>query len=391
MHSSKFTLSRLDSEINFAVQKVGENLALFWNIYPEDMSTHGVYLPRNGRGRFPDGANFGWTSGFWPGMIWLAYEVSGDVRFRQAGEHHVLSFLDRIENKIDVEIHDLGFMYSPTCVAAWKLTGSMEGRRAALLAAEYLLGRFWPKPGIFQAWGSLDDPGERGRTIIDSLMNMPLLYWAAVETGEERFQQAAYRHTCQVRDYFIRPDLSTYHTYFFDVESGEGLRGQTAQGARDDSCWARGQAWGIYGFALGYHHTRDGSFLETACRLAESFLDKLPADKVAYWDLIFNDDSGEERDTSAAAIAVCGMMEICQWLPPDSDRALRFQEALDEIMVSLAESYTSKKVPHSNAILLHAVGSKPHGEGVDEACLWGDYFYIEALTRLAKPGWQLYW
>jgi unsaturated chondroitin disaccharide hydrolase len=381
----------LDKALQFAVHKVEQNLAPFMDVYPGDLTHNNFYPIRRGYGGQPDGANIGWTPGFWPGMIWLAYELSGEARFRQAGEHHVQSFLRRIEQRVDVEIHDLGFMYSPTCVAAWILTGNTTARRAALLAAEHLMTRFWPAPGIFQAWGSLDDPNERGRTIIDSLMNMPLLYWASRETGDPRYQQAAHRHTCQLRDHFIRPDQTTFHTYYFDVVTGAGLHGRTAQGARDDSCWARGQAWGIYGFALNHRYTGDASLLQTACRLADTFLSKLPGDKVAYWDLIYGDGSGEERDSSAAAIAVCGLMEMANLLPPGSAQGSAYRAAALEMLASLAASYTSQDQPGSNAILLHGVGHKPGGVGIDEASLWGDYYYLEALTRLKLPNWTLYW
>lgn len=386
-HSLPFDL---DQAIQFAVSKVDENLAPFMDVYPGDTTFHNRYVPRRGYGGQPDGANIGWTPGFWPGMIWLAYELTGAERFKKAGEHHVHSFLRRIEQRIDVEIHDLGFMYSPTCISAWMLTGNPAARRAALLAAEYLMTRFWQAPGIFQAWGGLDDPNERGRTIIDSLMNMPLLYWASEQTGEARFKATAHRHACQVRDHFIRPDRTTFHTYYFDVETGAGLRGRTAQGARDDSCWARGQAWGIYGFALNYRHTRDVSLLHTACSLADVFLAKLPADKVAYWDLIFNDGSGEERDSSASSITACGLMELAGWLGA-APQAQTYRAAALEMLASLAKHYTSQGQPASNALLLHGVGNKPGGAGVDEANLWGDFYYLEALTRLKLPNWNLYW
>lgn len=390
MKTSRFETIRLDEEIKYAVQKVAANLMPFSNSFPDDMTIHGVYPKRKSYQGYPDGANIGWTSGFWPGMIWLAFELDGDERFRQSGEHHVLSFLERIEKKQDVDIHDLGFMYTLSCVSAWKLTGNLQARRAALLAADHLMTRFLDKPGIFQAWGSIDDKNEHGRTIIDSLMNMPLLYWASQETCQLHYKAAACRHAIQLRDHFIRPDHTTFHTYFFDVESGWGLRGETAQGYAHQSCWARGQAWGIYGFALNYLYTGEASFLEAACQLADYFLENLPQDKVVYWDLVFKNNSAEERDSSAAVIAVCGLMEIARHLP-EGELHNRYQREAVAMLASLAENYTSRDLPQSNALLLHAVGSKPHGVGVDEACLWGDYFYMEALTRLAKPDWKLYW
>jgi unsaturated chondroitin disaccharide hydrolase len=188
----------------------------------------------------------------------------------------------------------------------------------------------------------------------------------------------------------VRPDGSTFHTFYFDAETGAPISGATDQGAADASCWSRGQAWAIYGFVLNYVYTQDDSFLQTACRVADYFLAHLPTDGVAYWDLIFTDGSTEERDSSAAAIAVCGLLELAQRLPAGA-AAQRYQAAARHILASLFNNYSTAHHPESNALLLHGVYSKPHGKGVDEGNLWGDYFYLEALMRLARPDWKPYW
>ncbi len=374
-----------------ALSIVDGNLARFADIYPDDTTVDNVYRPRRAEALgLPAGSNVGWTTGFWPGMIWLAYELTGNESYRRHAEHHIQSFALRIQRRIDVDHHDLGFLYTPTCVAPWRLTGNHDARKAALAAAAQLMTRFWPKPGIFQAWGRMDDPEQRGRTIVDSLMNMPLLYWATEQTGDRQYWDAAYRHSLQLRDHFVRPDNTTFHTFYFDTESGAPRLGKTAQGAGDNSCWARGQAWALYGFVLGYAYTHDASLLQTAQRVADYFIAHLPADKVAYWDLVFTDGSGEERDSSAAAIAAAGLLEMARRLPAGAARQ-RYDDVARDILASLATAYTSKGVPGSNALLLHGVYSKPGKHGVDEGNLWGDYFYLEALTRLTLPRWQMYW
>lgn len=379
------------SAISFALSKVDGNLARFADIYPDDTTTGNVYQPRRAeRLGLPAGSNIGWTTGFWPGMIWLAYELTKNEAYRRHAEHHIRSFAERIARGIDVDHHDLGFLYTPTCVAPWRLTGNYDARKTALAAADQLMTRFWPKPGIFQAWGTMDNPEQRGRTIVDSLMNMPLLFWATEQTGDKRYWDAAYRHCVQLRDHFVRPDSTTFHTFYFDVETGAPRFGRTAQGAGDNSCWARGQAWALYGFALGYAYTHDASLLQTAERTADYFIDHLPADKVAYWDLVFTDGSNEERDSSAAAIAVCGLLEIARRLRAGAQRT-RYTAVAQEILASLAANYASVDAPGSNALLLHGVYSRPANRGVDEGNLWGDYFYLEALTRTALPRWQMYW
>lgn len=372
-----------------ALQTVGANLAIFAEGFPDDTTVGNRYQLRARKG-LAAGANVGWTTSFWPGMLWLAYELTGEQQYRSAGEHLLQSFIERVEQQIDLETHDLGFLYTLSCVAPWRLTGNPRARRAALLAAEALMKRFLEPAGIFQAWGDLSNPAQRGRTIIDSLMNMPLLYWASEQTGDERFVRAAHRHAIQLRDHILRPDNSTYHTYHWDLQTGAPRYGTTEQGHADDSCWARGQAWGIYGFTLNYRYTSDMTLLRAAERCADYFLAHLPEDQVVYWDLALGDDSGAERDSSAAAIAVCGLFEMARWLPDAASRQ-RYQAAAEAILASLAERYTPADYAESNALLLHSVYDKPKSVGVDEGCLWGDYFYLEALTRVLKPDWQLYW
>jgi unsaturated chondroitin disaccharide hydrolase len=172
--------------------------------------------------------------------------------------------------------------------------------------------------------------------------------------------------------------------------TGDPLRGETEQGHADDSCWARGQAWGIYGFALNHRYTGDPSFLEASVRCARYFLSHLPADRVPYWDLAFGDGSSQERDSSAAAIAVCGLDELAN-LSGDAG----YRAAGQKILRSLAQSYSTAgstgSSAGSNALVLHGVYDKPKSVGVDEGNLWGDYFYLEALARATRPGYRAPW
>jgi len=380
----------LAGAIAASLQIIDNNLVAFATRYPDDATVHNHYPPHRSWGdAFPVGGNFGWTAGFWPGMIWLAYELTGDESYRRAGERHVASFAGRMARVCDIDHHDLGFLYTLSCVAPWRIVRHDLARQTALRAAEALMTRFWDKPGVFQAWGRMDDPQERGRTIVDSLMNMPLLYWASEISGQERYAVAARRHARQMAAHALRPDDTTYHTYRFDPDTGAPLAGQTAQGHADSSCWARGQAWAIYGFALNYAYTRDGGLLHAACRAADRYLALLPADGVPYWDMVFDDHSGEERDSSAAAIAACGLLELVRVRLP-AGAAVRYRAAAHRMIASLVKDYAGH-LPHATCLLMHGVQSKPHGAGVDEGNLWGDYFYLEALTRLTLPGWQRYW
>ena len=382
--------STLTRALARALATVRRNAATFGGRYPDDTTRNGRYPVRPPGDGFGEGANRGWTTSFVPGVQWIAWEVDTDNEMKDAAWAHARDFARRVRSGEDLDTHDLGFLYSLSCVPASRLLDDENARSAAILAAEHLMSRLLEPAGIIQAWGDLSDPNQRGRTIIDSLMNMPLLTWAAEQTGDYRYAEAVRRHTAQLRDHILRPDGSTFHTFYWDTETGEPLRGATEQGAHDDSCWARGQAWGIYGFALNHRAVPDAGFLDSARRCADYFLDHLPDDKVPFWDLVYTDGSDAPRDSSAAAIAVCGLLELAD-LDADATRAARYSAAADDILASLIATYTPPAPEESDALILHGVYDLPKGVGVDEGTLWGDYFYLEALARRRAPGWRPYW
>jgi unsaturated chondroitin disaccharide hydrolase len=287
----------------------------------------------------------------------------------------------------------MGFLYTPSCTAAFMLTGSETGKKAALLAADNLMKRFHEKGQFFQAWGALGAK-DNYRLIIDCLLNLPLLYWASDITGNAVYREKAIAHTKTSLANLVREDNSTYHTYFFDPETGAPLRGVTHQGRRDGSAWARGQAWGVYGLALAYKYTQDSECINLFYRVADFFLNRLPQDHIPYWDLDFTDGDDEPKDSSAAAIAACGMLEMAKYLP--KEKAEHYTAWAREIASSLAESYAVKDSTQSNGLLLHGVYAKSTNEnpvsdrGVDECNTWGDYFWLELLTRLSID-WKPYW
>ncbi len=344
--------------------------------------------PSSVDGKYPPIDNDEWTNGFWTGQLWLAWQMSGDSRYRDAAKGTLPSFKERARQKIAVDHHDLGFLYTLSCCAAGQLTGDSAAITAAVEAAELLLSRFDATANVIQAWGDPSDPLQRGRMIIDCNLNLPLLWWASRQTGDRRFADAADRHLAQAARYLVRHDFSTFHTFYIDTETGAPRHGTTHQGFSDDSAWARGQAWGIYGFALAFRHTGDPAYLELASNLADYFLDRLPSDQICYWDLIFTDGT-EPRDSSAAAIAVCGLLELASMLPLSDSRRDRYADLAAAIVRSLDSGYLAP-LSGSNGLLDHAVYHWPNKVGVDECCIWGDYFYLEALLRLKQP-WKPYW
>lgn len=333
--------------------------------------------------------NIEWTDGFWTGLLWLCYEYTGDDAFKNLTLKNVDSFLNRVEKRIELDHHDLGFLYSLSCVAGYKLTGSAEGRRAGLLAADKLMERFQEKGGFIQAWGELG-ARDNYRLIIDCLLNIPLLHWAFLETGKPVYRNAAMRHYEAACNNVIRDDASAYHTFYFDPETGEPLKGVTRQGYSDDSAWARGQAWGIYGIPLNYRYVKDDSAFNLFKGMTNYFLNRLPEDEVCYWDLIFTDGSNQSRDSSAAAIGVCGIHEMLKYLPEVESDKNTYRHAMHCILRSLIERYTAPEIKPGNPVLLHGVYSWHSGKGVDEGNIWGDYYYMEALMRFYKD-WNLYW
>lgn len=372
-----------------AVKQVERNLPEFTEQFPGANSFELFYKP---------GPNVDWTTGFWTGEIWLAYENAATEKekeeFRRAGEIQVQSFLERITNRVNVDHHDMGFLYSLSCVAAYKLTGMEKAKKAALLAADNLLSRFQPVGKFIQAWGEMGAK-DNYRFIIDCLLNIPLLYWAFEETGEEKYRDVAEQHIHTALANVIREDNSTWHTFFMDPETGKPDHGATCQGYKDGSAWARGQAWGVYGTALGYRYTKREEYIGYFKRITDYFLNHLPEDLCPYWDLTFGDGDDEPRDSSSAAIAACGMLEMSKYMG-EEDREFYTSAAL-KIMEQMIAKYSVKDPLISNGQLLAGTYSKktPYNTcaeaGVNECVIWGDYFYMEALNRILDPDWEMYW
>lgn len=335
-----------------------------------------------------------WTNGFYTGILWLCYEYTKDEIFKQIALENVDSFKERLDKEIALETHDLGFLYSLSCVASYKITGDEKSKLTALRAADLLRARYREKGEFIQAWGSLDAE-DNFRLIIDCLLNLPLLYWASKVTKDQSYYDIAYTHAKTTLKYIIREDNSTFHTYFFDKKTGKPAYGATCQGYNDNSAWARGQAWGIYGTALSYIETWNEKFMDDFLKLKDYFIDNLPKDHVPYWDLIFKD--GEEpRDSSSAAIAVCGMNEMARHIK-NEEQIKSLNKHINKIMISLINNYSVSPNENSNGLIYHSTYSKktPYNtctpEGVDECVIWGDYFYMEALMRMWNEKWEMYW
>ena len=373
---------KLEYALAEAIKKIDYALPTFTTKFPAHNSTGNVYQAVAN--------DSGWNTGFWTGILWHAYELTGDEKYKTVANGQIPSYFYRIENKIGVNHHDMGFVFTPSCVAAYKLTGNVQGMEAALLAAEHLITRYHETGEFIQAWGSVG-ADDNYRLIVDCLLNIPLLYWASEVTGDQKYRDIAYKHFSTTVSVCYREDGSTYHTYYFDKVTGLPIKGVTAQGASDDSTWSRGQAWGMYGPLLTYIYEEDQRALDTFVCAANYYLSYLPEDYVAYWDLSFTDGSDEPRDSSSAAIAVCAMLEAIKHMDESDPQRRVYVNACNRIMNSLIDNYITKDVPEANGLLLHGTYSKPGNVGIDEMNIWGDYFYMEALHRMLDPDWTLYW
>ena len=284
----------IEQAVRQATDIVKGNLKDFTDFFQSPNTKQGFYWQTE---------NAEWTTGFWTGVVWLAYELTNDEEFKKTGEIHVNSFLNRIQKKIDVNNHDMGFLYSLSCVAAYKLCGNEKGKEAAILAADHLLTRYRENGEFIQAWGNVGDPKDY-RLIIDCLLNLPLLYWATEVTGNPEYAEKACKHIHTAMQCVLREDHSTYHTYYINPETGKPSYGVTHQGNRNGSAWARGQAWGVYGVALSYRYQQNPEYIQMFRDVTDYFIEHLPEDLIPYWDFDFDTGSTEPRDSSSSAIVI---------------------------------------------------------------------------------------
>ena len=317
-----------------------------------------------------------WTSSFFTGMALLAWRETEDEFFLQQVLRLAPCYREKVFTRHLDTHHDLGFLYSLYSVALYKLTGDPAHRETGLRAAEVLAGRFNEKGGFIRAWGHMNTTEYDNMAIIDCLMNLPLLYWATAETGDNKYRNVAVRHADNVLKYFVRPDDSVCHAFRFDLQTGQPLGVDNVCGNGKDSYWARGAAWAVHGFALSYGHTRDQKYLDAAVRLAKKFIAQLDQEIVPVWDFRLPANAHPVRDASAAAVVVCGFQELAKHHAADGEIA-RAKNALLERICSEKYLDANEACP---GVLKNAYGDK------NAYSSWGDYFLMEAASRELNLG-----
>ncbi|WP_082927564.1 glycoside hydrolase family 88 protein [Paenibacillus oryzisoli] len=380
-------MSELKNTVNWQnAQKLGDILPDVWNELQvkvdrmiEQIGGKSPHVAKED-GVYDDMRIDWWTSGFWPGILWIMHEMTGKEHYKDAawewdGKFEQASIRDNNFH------HDVGFQYLPTAVIKYKLTGDKDGLRRGLQAANFLAGRFNIAGNFIRAWNQ----DKLGWSIVDSTMNLSVLFWAAEVTGDPRFDHIGRAQADTVVQKFIREDGSVNHILSFDPKTGELIESLGGQGAGPQSAWSRGAAWALHGLANVYRFTGDTQYLKAAQRVANYFLACLPEDHVAHWD--FRADAtldNEPRDTSAASCAASGLIELAAFLP--ANEGAMYLRAAEQMLLSLTVNYGTWDQKEHQAILLEGTGNKPAGQNVNVSLIYGDYYYVEALAKLM--GWK---
>lgn len=320
-----------------------------------------------------------WTTSFHTGMALLAWRETKDPYFLEQVERLRPLYREKVFVRHMDTMHDLGFLYLLYSIALYKLTGLKEHREVALRAADVFAGRFIENGGYIRAWGRMDERGtpHDGLAIIDCMMNLPLLYWASEETGDPKYKRMAIAHANTTQKLFPRADDSICHAYRFDPATGTPLRQANYCGYSDESHWARGTAWAIYGFALSHKHTGDARYLDTAERLARKFIANLGPNSVPVWDFMLPANSDNAiPDSSAASIAVCGLQEILAARPG----VPLYETAISQMLRGMCMEFVDTD-PACPGVLAKAEIGDGVGRGKNTFTSWGDYYLMEALVR----------
>lgn len=320
-----------------------------------------------------------WCGGFWPGILWYNYEATGDTTIREEAEKFTssLEFL----SKIPAFDHDLGFLMFCSYGNGYRLTHDPHYRQVIIDTADSLATLYNPNVGTILSWPRNVKMLGGHNTIMDNMINLEMLFWAAKNGGGHNLYDIAVKHAETTMKHHFRPNYTCYHVAVYDSVSGDFIKGMTHQGYADNSLWARGQSWAIYGYTMVYRETRDPRFLDFAQKVTDVYLERLPEDYVPYWDFDDPRIPNAPRDASAAAIVASALLELQGYVQPEQSK--KYLTAAEKMLASLgSDAYRCGN--RRPAFLDHSVGHHPAGSEIDAAIIYADYYYIEALLRMKK-------
>jgi len=322
-----------------------------------------------------------WCSGFFAGSLWYLYENNKNTELLK----YAKLFTDRVEReKYTTDNHDVGFMLYCSFGNGLRITGEERYKEVLLTGAKSLATRFDPKVGLIRSWDH-NTAIWQYPVIIDNLMNLELMLWAAKYSGNDSFTKIAVSHADKTMIHHFRPDYSSYHVVSYDKKTGLPHKKQTHQGAADDSAWSRGQSWGLYGYTYLYRETKDQRYLEQAKNIASFLINhpQMPNDFIPYWDYNAPQIPNTTRDASAATVMASALIELSDFV--DAGLKKKYMKVVDTQIRTLAsDEYTAKPGENGNFILKHSTGAFPFKAEVDAPLTYADYYYLEALTRLKK-------
>ena len=320
-------------------------------------------------GQYTSSKNWSWVNAFYPGQLWLAFEQTNDLECKRVAQSTGPHFEHLLEAK-NVQ-HDIGFLYGTMYAQGYELTQDQDMYARATNGAQFLIDRFIPSRRVIPSWTFEPGSAQEGKIIIDSIMNLKLLWWSDIAEANS----VATAHAQQIARYMIRPDGSTFHVFYFDPD-GKPLHGETLQGLSDDSCLSRGQAWAVNGFTAAYNSTGEPEFLEAAIRTADYAIAHAQPDFVPVWDYMAKDDT--YRDSSAAAILADGLLDLAE-----ATDNTAYRDHAVHLLDNLITHYSCAEDEEKDGLLLHGCeGVK--GPVFDGQLPYGDYFYLKALTKAAN-------
>ena len=315
-----------------------------------------------------------WCSGFYPGSLWLVYEYTGDEEVKALAQKYQAP-LEPI--RFRKNHHDVGFQLMCSYGNCLRLTGDAESEAIIKDGANSLATRFDPEVGCTRSWNSKK---WTYAVIVDNMMNLELLLKGAELSGDESLKEIALTHSRTTMKNHYREDFSSYHLVDYDPETGSVLGKQTVQGYADDSAWARGQAWGLYGYTMVYRFTKEQDMLDQAIAIAEYIIPRLPKDYVPFWDFDAPDIPNDVRDASSGSLIASALIELSTYV--DAEKAARYLSVAENTLRELAsERYLAKEGEQYGFILKHSTGSKPGNSEVDVPLTYADYYFLEALLR----------